>query len=399
MPASYPWLDDPNIKRVMTALGAPEVDVRVVGGCVRDALVGRAGGDIDIATPESPDVVQHRLQAAGLKSIPTGIAHGTITALANGQPFEVTSLRRDTACDGRHATVEFTTDWREDASRRDFTINAMSLSPDGKLFDYFDGAADLEAGRIRFVGAARDRIQEDYLRVLRLFRFYARFGRGPIDADTLKACTELKDGLKSLSAERVHQELVKLLAAPNPVLSIEMMQGCGVLGVIAPEATNTKALAALVMLENSLHLSPDWVRRFAALVDAPLNVGDVAERLRLTNAESDALGFLCASAPAVAPDMAATGFDLLLYRHGKDAILNRCVLAAARANNPVRWQSLFKRAQAWVHKPMPVTGADVLALGIAPGPAIGHALRAAEERWVASGYKASAQELLESAKG
>ncbi len=380
--------------RVLAALGAPDVDVRFVGGCVRDALVGRAIHDIDIATPDTPDVVQMRLEKAGLKSVATGLEHGTITAITDTRTFEITTLRRDTACDGRHADVEFTLDWKEDAGRRDFTINAMSLSPNGTLHDYFGGQEDLKAGIVKFVGAAADRIQEDYLRTLRLFRFHAHFGRVPVDVDTLKACHQHTEGLKTLSAERVHQEMAKLLAAPYPVASIKQMRECGVLHVLLPEVESGQMLSALINVETLAQLKPGWVRRLAALVRPTIRVRDLTRRLKLTNQESDLLAFLMGPQPALAANMRVPSFDLVLFRHGKDVILERLTLLAARDSKPDLWLPLFARAKAWVHQPLPISGADILALNIAPGPAVGRALRSAEEQWAESGFQASVADLM-----
>ncbi|MBL8642997.1 MAG: CCA tRNA nucleotidyltransferase, partial [Rhodospirillaceae bacterium] len=388
MSHAFPWMADDAVKRIMTALGAPAVDVRFVGGCVRDALAGRAIGDIDIATPERPEAVQKRLENAGVKTIPTGLQHGTVTGIVDGRTFEITTLRRDTACDGRHAAVEFTADWKEDASRRDFTINAMSLTAAGTLHDYFGGEKDLKAGVVRFVGAASDRIQEDYLRVLRLFRFHAVFGRVPIDAETLKACALHTDGLKVLSAERIRQEMAKLLSAPAPVASVAQMRGCGVLQALLPEAESGNMLAALLAVEAAMGLTPQWVRRLAALVRPTIRVRDLTARLKLTNAEADLLAFLMGPQPQLKPDMRVAAFDLLLFRHGRDLIVERMALTAARDPKPDPWRALFERAAAWAHRPLPISGDDLLAEGVPPGPAVGRALRAAEEFWAESGFQA-----------
>ncbi len=390
----FPWMSEPEVTRVLAALGAPDVDVRFVGGCVRDALAGRVIHDIDIATPDTPGIVQQRLEKAGLKAVLTGLDHGTITAVTEGRTFEITTLRRDTACDGRHADVEFTTDWKEDAGRRDLTVNAMSLSPDGTLHDYFAGQADLAAGIIRFVGNAADRIQEDYLRVLRLFRFHAHFGRAPVDAETLSACQQHTEGLKTLSAERVHQEMAKLLSALTPVDSIKQMRSCGVLQVLLPEVESGQMLGALINVEAIAQIKPAWVRRLAALVRPTIRVRDLTQRLRLTNQEADLLAFLMGPQPALAANMRVPSFDFVLFRHGKDVIIERLALLAARDSKPDLWLPLFERTKAWVPQPLPISGADILALQIAPGPAVGRALRAAEEQWAESGFQASAADLL-----
>ncbi|MBL8629498.1 MAG: CCA tRNA nucleotidyltransferase, partial [Rhodospirillaceae bacterium] len=264
--------------------------------------------------------------------------------------------------------------------------------------DYFGGQEDVAAGVVRFVGNATDRIQEDYLRVLRLFRFQAHFGRTAIDADTLKACAALTDGLKTLSAERVHQEMAKLLAAPQPGASVKQMRDCGVLKVLLPEVESGQMLNALIHVEGMAHMPPAWVRRLAALVRPTIRVRDLTQRLRLTNQEADLLAFLMGPQPSLAAAMRIASFDLLLFRHGKDLILERLVLFAARDSKPDAWLPLFTRAKAWVHKPLPISGADLLALNAPPGPAIGRALRAAEEQWAESGFAASPAELIAHAR-
>lgn len=389
---SFAWLADAPLQRIFEALSFPTVDVRCVGGCVRDALAGRPMGDIDIGTPEIPDTVIKRLDGAGIKVIPTGLAHGTVTALIDGAHFEITSLRRDTSCDGRHAVVEFTSDWREDASRRDFTINAMSLRPTGELFDFFGGADDVKAGRIQFVGTPADRIQEDYLRILRLFRFHAHFGLTPIDDETLHACAQHKEGLKALSAERVTREVSKLLSAANLLPSILMMRACGVLFAVLPEATQLSALNDLIALEEKLPLPRDWRRRLTALL-GNTDARALAVRLRLSNHDADFLRTLLADHPVLDASMALSALDLALYRQGRDIVLNRCLVAAARAPSP-HWRTILTRAAAWSPRAMPIRGDDLLSLGHQPGPAIGAALQAAEELWVTGGFSATREELI-----
>ncbi len=387
----FAFLDDPHVQRIFGVLGAPDIDVRCVGGCVRDALAEREVHDIDIGTPEAPDAVIKRVEAAGHKAIPTGLAHGTVTAVVNGVSFEITTLRRDTACDGRHAVVEFTHDWREDAGRRDFTFNAMSLRPDGQLFDFFGGSDDLKAGRVRFVGVPSDRIKEDYLRILRLFRFHAHFGQAEIDADTLTACAELKGGLMALSAERVTHELSKLMAATNPTPSLIAMQACGVLTVVLPEATQLNALSDLIALEDKLPLPRDWRRRLVAVL-ANIDARALAKRMRLSNHDADFLRALLAEQPHLETTTALPALDLALFRHGREIVLNRCLIAAARAPSP-DWRPVITRAAAWTPHPMPLTGDDLIARGHQPGPALGTALRAAEELWAISGFSAGRDEL------
>jgi poly(A) polymerase len=389
-----PWASEPGVRAVLAALGAPALDVRFVGGCVRDALLERSVADIDIATPDPPPRVLARLQEAGIKAIPSGLAHGTVTAIAGRRNIEITTLRRDTSCDGRHAVVAFTTDWREDAQRRDFTINAMSLSSDGTLFDYFDGRTDLTEGRVRFVGAPADRIREDYLRILRLFRFHAHYGRIAIDAATLHSCADLKDGLSVLSGERIQHELKRLLSAPRPAGALEAMAACGVLAKVLPEATTTEGIPKIAVIEKELDLAPHWLRRLAALLREGAYVMPLGARLRLANRDRDDLAALVAPEPRITVAMSGPELDLLLYRLGRDRVLDRAMLAAARGGNLYVWLPVLRRARDWVHRAMPVTGDDVLALGIAPGPLVGLALDHAERLWAESGFTATREALL-----
>jgi len=368
MAGPFAWLADPAVTRITAVLGYPGVDVRFVGGCVRDSLAGRPIADLDLATPETPHTVTARLERAGLKAIPTGLDHGTVTAVIGPRRFEVTTLRRDTSCDGRHAAVEFTADWREDAQRRDFTFNAMSLTPDGAVTDYFGGGEDLKAGRVRFVGAPANRIKEDYLRILRLFRFQAHFGRAPIEERTLQACTDLKGGITQLSIERITQEIIKLLSATNPTPSISAMQSCGVLDVVLPGA-NGGNLERLIPMEKKYLIAPSWRRRLAALGSA--------SSLRLSNHDADYVA---------AVQKKPADITIALYREGRDIVLDRCLIAHDTDG--------IARALAYMHQPMPLSGQDLIAAGHAPGPALGAALRAAEGLWVSSAFQAARSELL-----
>ena len=387
---SFAWLQDPAIQQVLKGLGYPQHDVRFVGGCVRDSLAGRPMGDFDLATPCPPTETLERLTRAGIKVIPTGLDHGTITAVVAGRSFEITTLRRDTACDGRHAVVEFTQSWREDASRRDFTINAMSLKPSGEVLDYFGGAVDLTAGKIRFVGAAVDRIQEDYLRILRLFRFQAHFGRAAIDDQTLHACAQFKDGLRTLSAERVTQELMKLLQAPDPVPSITAMQGCGVLQIVLPEAGRVNRLAVLIGVEKKYDLPPASLRRLACLLEKT-DAAQLGQRLRLSNQQVSELQALLDD-----PTGDSANLNRALYLRGRTLTINRLALALAAADigQQADGAGLIKRAKDWTPHPMPLSGNDLIAAGHQPGPAMGAALREAEELWISSGFKATRDQLL-----
>ncbi|MDX2221164.1 MAG: CCA tRNA nucleotidyltransferase [Rhodospirillaceae bacterium] len=389
-----PWLEDPAVKRLMTALGAPALDVRFVGGCVRDAVLARPNADIDIGTPEPPARVMARLAAAGIKAIPTGVEHGTVTAVVDGRSFEVTTLRRDTATDGRHATVAFTTDWRADASRRDFTFNAMSLSADGTLHDYFKGASDARVGRLRFVGDPNARIVEDYLRILRLFRFYAWYGDKPIAPAILDAVRAHRDRLQDLSAERIRAELVKLLSAPNPVPAVAAMQSAGVLSVLFPGADGPNLLLKLVLVERAYRVAPRWTVRFCALAPDGAASTELAERFRLSGTERDAIVALRATEPALDAGMAIVALHAALYRHGAELIEGRAALAAARGRRLAGWADVFGTIHGWQPRPLPIGGDDVLALGVPPGPKVGALLAVAETAWIGSGFAAGRDDLL-----
>lgn len=392
-----PWMTMPPVARVLAALGAPALDVRFVGGAVRNAVMNLPVGEIDLATPDVPARVVERLEQSGLKAVPTGLEHGTVMAVVDGRTFEITTLRRDTACDGRHADVAFTTDWHEDARRRDFTINAMSLRADGTLFDDHNGLADARAGILRFVGAPSDRMREDYLRILRLFRFFAYYGRAPIDAATLEAVRANIGGLQRLSAERVQQELSKLLAAPNPIESVKLMETCGVLKAVLPEARTTAVLGHLVRL-GAEHGARDWILRLAALLPAEEDAAHrAADRLKLSNAARDRLVSLLRAAPALDDRAAPLDLHRALYHHGGTLVRARLLLAWARQaehTSSAPWRALLETAAQWTPRTLPIAGEDILALGVKPGPAVGRLLRAGEEWWIGAGFEPSRDDVL-----
>jgi poly(A) polymerase len=386
------WLDAPALRRLFAALGAPRLDVRAVGGSVRDALLGRDRPDseIDLGTPEPPAAVIERLAAAGVRTIPTGLDHGTVTAVVDGRSFEITSLRRDTACDGRHAAVEFTADWHEDARRRDFTFNAMSLMPDGTLHDDHGGIADLRAGSVRFVGDPADRIREDYLRILRLFRFQAHVGRAPLDEATLAACRAHRDGLARLSAERVQSELAKLLSAADPAPAVAAMHACAVLERLLPVADGGERLARLIAAESAAaRADAPWLRRLAALI-APGTATMVADRLKLSNADRAQLDRLAAAEPVVTPATPPPALRRALHDAGAEVIRDRALLAWAaqpdldRPTPAPAWRVLLGVIDAWTPALLPVGGSDVLALGIPPGPRVGRLLAEMLDWWLAA---------------
>jgi len=384
-----PWATMDASRDVLAALGG---NARFAGGCVRDALVRQAPADLDLATPLPPDAVIASLAAAGIKAIPTGIAHGTVTAVCRGRSYEITTLRRDVSTDGRHATVAFTDDWRADAARRDFTINAMSLGPDGALYDYFGGRDDLEAGRVRFVGDPETRIREDVLRLLRFFRFHARYATGACDAAGLAACRALAHLLPGLSAERVRGELFRLLAGPRAAATLATMRDAGALAHWLPEAGETAALARLETIVAETGAAPSPVRALAVLIPAG-TAATVAHRLRLSNAEAARLKALAAPAARLDPRGDETARRAAFYRLGDDPS-EHVLVAWAKAADPAGHAALFAAAAAWVRPRFPLDGADARAAGIEPGPAMGAWLRRCEAAWVAFGAHETGPALL-----
>jgi poly(A) polymerase len=373
-----PWLDDPAVRRLLDALARGGVGARFVGGCVRDTLLGRAIGDIDLAVDQPPEIVVRALEAAAIKVVPTGIKHGTVTAVIERRPFELTTLRRDVETDGRRAVVAFTDDWLVDASRRDFTFNALYVAPDGTLFDPFDGRADLAVGRVRFIGDADRRIEEDRLRVLRFFRFYAWFGHPPIDGEGFAACRRNAATLGALSAERVAKELLRLLAAPAPADALEAMVEAGALDHWLPEYDGAARLRALVGREGD---QPDPVRRLAAIVSSP----SVARRLRLSTQESLRLQLMLSPENAVHLAGDARALRAQVYRLGTSLFIDRVLLAV---DAPGDWRAAVALARSWTPPDLPVSGADVLKLGLEPGHKVGRLLEAVEQWWIAGDFSA-----------
>jgi poly(A) polymerase len=328
-----PWMTQPETVAVMAALASAGGEARFVGGCVRDALLGRPVTDVDIATHEPPERVMNLLSRAGIKAVPTGIKHGTVTAVVGRKHFEITTLRRDVETYGRHARVEYTNDWAADAARRDFTMNALFCSIDGTVYDPFGGLADLQARRVRFVGDAEARIREDVLRLLRFFRFYAHYGAPPPDAEALAACRKLAPLLPTLSGERVCGETLKLLRAADPAGVIALMREEGVLLQILPEATNIARLRALVTVEGitprDLVTRADPIRRLAALLDGKeASALAVAQRLRFSNVEREHLLGL-ANGPTISPDLPLPVQHTLIYRLGPERFRDRALIAWA----------------------------------------------------------------------
>ena len=372
------WRGRAGLATLLEALDADSGATRYVGGAVRDTLLGLPVADIDLATRLPPDEARDRIVGAGMKAVPTGIAHGTITAVLPDGPVEVTTLRRDVSTDGRHATVSFSTDWREDAARRDFTINALYADPaTGEIIDFFDGAGDLAAGRVRFIGAARERIAEDHLRILRFFRFHARFGRGDPDADGLAACADRANDLMALSRERIADELLKLLSTANPVPTLTLMRDRGILAPILPEidAAGIDRLRRLTIAEATSGLPVDRVRRLIALLPADADVAEaIAARLKLSNA-------IRKRTMLVGKPDAPTRMDALAYRLGTQAAVDRLLIAG----DPDAATAI----QSWARPTLPIGGGDLVARGLSTGPDVARVLRMIEDQWIAEGFPAA----------
>ncbi|HEY8699209.1 MAG TPA: CCA tRNA nucleotidyltransferase [Rhizomicrobium sp.] len=385
-PASEPWMSAPETRRVMEALTRDSGAARFVGGVVRNALAGQPISDIDIATPLLPDEVTRRLEAAGLGAAPTGIEHGTITAIADGKPFEITTLRRDVSTDGRRATVAFSTDWKEDAGRRDFTINAFYAATDGEVFDYFAGLADLDAGRVRFIGDPVARIREDYLRILRLFRFHAWYGRGEIDADALRAAVRERAGLSILSGERIQKELLRLLEAPDPAPVLRAMAAAQILGELVPGELEFERVARLVEIDRSNFFAADGMLRLSALLPSDVEaVRSLAERLKLSNADRERLEDLAGAREKIVSYLSIREVRKLLYRLGRERFRDRILMRWAedpKDSNSVQWRALLAMADAWERPRFPLSGRDVMAAGVPEGPLVGRVLSEVEEWWI-----------------
>ena len=382
-PKRNSWITDAKTRAVMDALG-PEA--RFVGGAVRNALINREVSDIDIATPLLPDEVTKRLSAAGLGAVPTGVEHGTVTAISSGKPFEVTTLRRDVETDGRRAVVAFTTDWREDALRRDFTMNALYATADGEVIDLVGGVDDLKAGRVRFVGDATTRIREDYLRILRLFRFHAWYGRGEIDPLALRAAAAEKAGLAQLSGERVQKELLKLIAAENPAPVLRTMAAAGILAELLPGPLSIGRLEKLAAIDAEAFFTPDPLLRLAALLPDDWAIAiDVATKLRLSNAQTLRLEDIAGAKEKIVPYLSVREVRKLLYRIGIGPFKDRVFLKwadDAKDSNAVQWRMLLAVADAWERPRFPLSGRDVMLAGVPEGPLVGKILAEVEDWWV-----------------
>ena len=399
------WLCAPETIAVINALTEEGTEVRFVGGCVRDALRNKAAHDIDLATPDHPEKVINLLIQAGIQAVPTGIDHGTVTAVVDGKSFEITSLRIDLETDGRRAVIGFTDNWVIDAKRRDFTINALSASIDGDVYDPTSGLWDLAHGQVRFIGNAHDRIAEDYLRILRYFRFYGELGRPPIDSEALAAIRHFAKNLSKLSGERIRSEFFKILCVPDPAEILIKMRGSNVLDKILPEAGDLGVLRLINWFEtraiNIDGINPDPIRHLAALICANIrNTDKLALRLRLSNKDRARLKILCSPPIKIAPDMGNLLENKILRKYGLDLFRDLSLLAWGEemhgygllpSDRKQSWVSMLERTASWVSPIFSLTGEDVKELGIEPGPRIGELLALVENWWESSGYVANRQ--------
>lgn len=379
------------VAALLGLLNSQGEEARVVGGAVRNALLRLPVDELDIATTAVPDEVVRRVEGAGWKTVPTGIEHGTVTVLIGGRPFEVTTLRRDVETYGRKAKVVFGRDWVADAERRDFTINALSLSVEGKVHDYVGGLADLATHRVRFIGDPAQRIAEDYLRILRFFRFHAWYGQGTPDPAGLDACIRARGGIETLSRERVRTELLKLMLAPHATPTLALMSETGLLGSVLGGVALLASFENMVKVEAAAGFEADAVRRLGALSVWVAEDGErLAQRLRLSNADAERLSALerwWQISPAAGEHFART----LLYRLGAQHFVDQVLLAWSRSAAGAahrEWRALAKMPQTWTAPEFPLRASDFIARGLAPGPALGAAMRSAETSWIAADFPA-----------
>lgn len=397
------WLTGSGLQSLLAILQRDGEEARIAGGAVRNALLGEPVADVDIATTCMPEEVVRRAEAAGLKAVPTGIEHGTVTIVSDGHPFEVTTLREDVETDGRRAKVRFGRDWAADARRRDFTINGLFAEADGKVVDFVGGVEDIRNRRLRFIGDPEERIREDYLRILRFFRFFAWYGDGRPDPEGLKACARLKDGLDGLSAERVWAELKRMLAAPDPSRALLWMRQTNVLSRVLPETEKwgIDLIHELVAAEGVMGWNPDPLLRLASILPPrPDAVANIAARLKLSKSESSRLAAWSSSAP-VAPDLSEAQLRRRLYGEGRSGVCDRIRLAVAREISHggqdaarSRYERLLAAAEAWRRPKFPISGRDLAALGMPAGTEMGRTLSRLEQEWIAADFTPSRKELL-----
>jgi poly(A) polymerase len=391
------WLREGALARLLVILDCDGEEARVVGGAVRNALLGEPIGDIDVATTALPDEIVRRAQAQGFKTVPTGIDHGTVTVVIHGRPFEVTTLREDVETFGRKARVSFGRDWKKDAERRDFTINALSVTRDGAVHDYTGGLADLDKRRIRFIGDPAARIAEDYLRILRFFRFHAYYGEGLPDQAGLAACIAARAGLATLSRERVRMELLKLLLGRHAVPVLAVMSECGLLISVLGGVAQLASFSNLTKIEHATGIHPDAVRRLGALA---VLVSDDAQRLleklRLSNAEYERLASMGEHWRELTPEPSGKSARALLYRLGPERFTDRLLIAWSHSSAGITdksWHALLELPQHWMIPMFPLKAADFMTRGLEKGPALGAALAAAQEAWIAADFPADEKAL------
>jgi poly(A) polymerase len=388
-PPQVPWLEEGPAAKLLTVLDARGEEARVVGGAVRNTLMDLPPGDVDIATTALPEEVVRRAKAAGFHPVPTGIEHGTVTVVVSGTPFEVTTLRQDIETDGRHADVRFGRDWQVDAERRDFTMNALFLTRERRVIDFVGGVDDIKARRVRFIGDPDTRIREDFLRILRFFRFFAVYGDGVPEPAGLAACVRNRGGLVKLSRERVRVEMMKLLPGKRAAEAAAAMAESGILDRVLAGVADIAALTRLAAIETAMHLAPDPVRRLAALgVRVTEDAERLRERLRLSNEEHRRLVSMGDAWWRIVPAADDRAARALLYRLGTDAYRDRALVAFARARapEPAAWAALLSLPERWTPPKFPLAAKDLIARGVEKGPALGAALRQAEATWIAKGF-------------
>ena len=397
------WLKAEPLASVLAALNGEDMETRVVGGAVRSALLeDRAPADIDLATTADPETVLAKANAAGFKTVPTGLSHGTVTLVSGGISFEVTTLRHDVETHGRQATVAFGADWEADARRRDFTMNALYADAQGRLYDPVGGRRDIENRRVRFIGDARERISEDYLRILRFFRFHAQYGHGAPDSDGLSATITQRNGLRQLSAERIRQEVMRLVTAPHAPATIEVMADTGLLCIVFAGIVRWPDFSRLVEIEERLGRTADPVLRLGALAVAiPEDAERIGERLRLSNRERDRLIAAGENWWSMSPALSQRARRAELYRLGAETWRDRVLISWARSGASAKdpgWRDLLSLPEEWTPPDFPLKGADLLALGVSSGPEIGRMLETIEADWVAGDFSADRDALLEIAR-
>lgn len=375
------WMNDPPVRQLLDVLDGAGIVSRFVGGCVRNAVLGRPIDDIDVAVSKPPETVMRALEAASFRVVPTGLKHGTVTAIVAGKPFELTTLRRDVETDGRRAVVAFTDDWLEDARRRDFTFNALYADRDGTLYDPFDGRSDLAAGRVRFIGEADTRIAEDRLRVLRFFRFHAWYGRPPLDGPSFEACRRNAGVLGGLSGERVAKELLRLLEAPAPADALQAMAEAGALDHWLPEYAGVARLKALIAREDA----PDPLRRLAAILPSSADATSIGKRLKLSTQQALRLEVMLAPTPVIDVAGGPKAWRAGIYGLGNGLYADRLLLALEA---PGDWRAALALARNWTPAELPVSGGDALKLGLKPGPRVGALIEAVERWWIDGDFSA-----------